>query len=248
VGIAHWDDVEQQHLARGEMDASVQRLGDAAGTKGVGLNRYRVAPGRLPNPPHSHGASEEIYFVLGGSGLAWQDEQVHEVRPGDCIIHRADELEHTFIAGPEGLDFLVFGTRHPTEFGWLPRSGAVRLGWPWIEGRTDNPWDIEAEQPPLAYGEPAPRPPNILNVDEVELETRGSVQTARLPRMDARSLQASAGKRSAPVRAAPCRTAIRRRRRSSSSSRARGHSTSGPLRSPKPVARHTRRSRSGRAT
>lgn len=180
MGIAHWDDVEQHHLARGEMDASVQRLGDAAGTKGVGLNRFRVAPGRLPNPPHSHGASEEIYFVLGGSGLAWQDEQVHEVRPGDCIIHRADELEHTFIAGPEGLDFLVFGTRHPTEFGWLPRSGAVRLGWPWIEGRTDNPWDIEAEQPPLAYGEPAPRPPNILNVDEVELESRGSVQPAPL--------------------------------------------------------------------
>ena len=145
MGLAHWDDVVGQRRAKGEMDATWQRLGEAAGTKGVGLNRVRVSPGRLPTPPHSHGASEEIYFVLDGSGLAWQDEQVHEVRPGDCVIHRADEHEHTFVAGPEGLDFLVYGTRHPTELGWLPRSGAVRLGWPWVEGRTDDPWDREAD-------------------------------------------------------------------------------------------------------
>ena len=86
MGLAHWDDVEQHRRAKGEMDATWQRLGDAAGTKGVGLNRVRVAPGKLPTPPHSHGASEEVYFVLGGSGLAWQDDEVHEVRAGDAVI------------------------------------------------------------------------------------------------------------------------------------------------------------------
>src|SRR5690242_15832153 len=169
--VAHWDEVEVHHRAKGEMDASLQRLGDAAGTRGVGVNRVRAEPGKLPTPPHSHGASEELYFVLAGSGLAWQDGQVHEVRPHDCVIHRADEMEHTFVAGPEGLEFLVFGTRHPTELGWLPRSHAIRFGWPWVEGRDDDPWDVEATVEPLAYGEPAPRPPNILNVDEVELQT-----------------------------------------------------------------------------
>jgi uncharacterized cupin superfamily protein len=168
--VAHWDDIEPFRRAKGEMDATWQRLGDAAGTKGVGVNRVRVAAGKLPTPPHSHGASEEAYFVLAGSGLAWQDEQVHEVRPLDCVIHRADELEHTFVAGPEGLEYLVFGTRHPTEVSWLPRSRAIRMGWPWVEGRSDDPWDVEATSAPLAYGDPAPRPPNILNVDEVELE------------------------------------------------------------------------------
>ncbi len=162
------------------MDATWQRLGEAAGTKGVGVNLVRVAPGKLPTPPHSHTASEEVFFVLSGSGLAWQDEQVHEVRPGDCVIHRANELEHTFVAGPDGLEYLVFGTRHPTEVGWLPRSGAVRFGWPWVEGRVDDPWDREAEAPPLAYGEPAERPPNILNVDEVEHGTWGPATTAPL--------------------------------------------------------------------
>ena len=192
MGLAHWDDVEQHRRAKGEMDATWQRLGDAAGTKGVGLNRVRVAPGKLPTPPHSHGASEEVFYVLGGSGLAWQDDQVHEVRPGDCVIHRANELEHTFIAGSDGLDYLVFGTRHPTEIGWLPRSGAVRFGWPWAEGRIDDPWDREAEAPPLEVGAPAARPSNILNVDEVELERWGGATTAPLATRE-RSDQAGFG-------------------------------------------------------
>jgi uncharacterized cupin superfamily protein len=170
MGLVHWDDVAWRRNAKGEMDAEWQRLGDAAGTVLVGVNRIRVAPGKLPTPPHSHGASEEVYFVLAGSGLAWQDGDVHEVRPRDCVIHRANHFEHTFVAGPEGLELLVFGTRHPTEIGWLPRSRAIRIGWPWVEGRDDDPWDVEATAPPLEVGEPKPRPENILNVDEVELE------------------------------------------------------------------------------
>ena len=82
--------------------------------------------------------------------------------------------------GRTGSTYLAYGTRHPTELGWLPRSGAMRFGWPWVEGRTDDPWDREAEAPPLAYGEPAERPANILNVDEVELERYGAATTAPL--------------------------------------------------------------------
>jgi uncharacterized cupin superfamily protein len=188
VGVAHWDEVESFHSAKGEMDATWQRLGDAAGTRDVGVSRVRIAAGKLPTPPHSHGASEELYFVLAGSGLAWQDDAVHDVRPLDCVIQRADELEHTFVAGPEGLELLVFGTRHPTEFGWLPRSRAIRLGWPWAEGRDDNPWDIEATVEPLAVGEPAPRPANIVNVDELELENERNQSWAYLTPGDATKL------------------------------------------------------------
>jgi uncharacterized cupin superfamily protein len=188
--VAHWDEVEAFHRAKGEMDATWQRLGDAAGTRGVGVNRVRVEPRRLPTPPHSHGASEEIFFVLGGSGLAWQDGDVHELRPRDCVVYRANELEHTFVAGADGLEYLVFGTRHRTEIGWLPRSRAIRIGRPWTEGRDDDPWDVEAAGEPLAYGDPAPRPPNIVNVDEVELEEwKGRLTTAPLATND-RSEQA----------------------------------------------------------
>lgn len=166
MGVVHWDDVESHHSAKGEMDAVWQRLGDAAGCRTVGLSRFRIAPGRLSTPPHSHSASEEIFFVLAGGGWSWQDEQVYAVRAGDCIVHVADHEEHTLRAGDDGLDVLVWGTRHPTEFGWLPRSGAVRIGWPWVEGRTDDPWAIEAEAEPLDFTAESPRPQNILNVDE----------------------------------------------------------------------------------
>ena len=123
MGLAHWDDVEGHRAREGrdgrDLAAARRRRRHEGRRRSTAFASRR---GKLPTPPHSHGASEEVFFVLGGSGLAWQDDEVHEVRPGDCVIHRADDLEHTFVAGPDGLDYLVFGTRHPTDFGWLPRS------------------------------------------------------------------------------------------------------------------------------
>jgi len=155
------------------MAATWQRLGDAAGTKGVGVNRIRIDSGKLPTPPHGHARSEEIYFVLDGSGLAWQDEEVCEVRAGDTIVQVADHYEHTFRAGPDGLDLLAFGTRHPVEYGWLPRSRAQRFGYLWVEGRTDDPWDIETELGEVEFAAAGERPPNVVHLDDVEVDKDG---------------------------------------------------------------------------
>ena len=155
------------------MCATWQRLGDAAGASGFGLNRVRVEPGRLSTPPHSHGLSEEITFVLGGSGLLWQDEEVCEVGAGDTIVQVANRAEHTFKGGPDGLDYLVFGTRHPVEYGWLPRSRAVRLSWPWVEGRVDDPWDLEAIAGDLEFVEPGERPANVVAFDDLPFDEDG---------------------------------------------------------------------------
>ena len=176
--LAHWDEVEWRRGEKGPMAATWQQLGDAAGAKGFGLNRVRVEAGRLSTPPHSHGQSEEIFYVLGGSGLLWQDESVCEVRAGDTIVQVANHYEHTFKGGPDGLDYLVFGTRHPVEYGWLPRSKAVRLSWPWIEGRTDDPWDVEAGVGELEFAEPGERPANIVALDDVPLDEDGDKELA----------------------------------------------------------------------
>ena len=216
MGVAHWDEVEPVRRAKGEMDATWQRLGDAAGTVGVGVNRVRVAPGRLPTPPHSHGASEESYFVLGGSGLAWQDGEVHEVRERDCIIHRADEMEHTFVAGPDGSTTSCSAPAIRPSSSWLPRSRAIRTGWPWVEGRDDDPWDVEAQMPPLEVGEPGPRPPNILNVDEVEPEPNVGITTAPLATRERSRLAGLHWERIQPGATGSLpRTATRRRKRCS---------------------------------
>ena len=183
------------------MAATWQRLGDAAGAKGLGLNRVRVEPGRLPTPPHSHGRSEEMYFVLGGSGLLWQDEAVCEVRAGDLIVQVADHHEHTFRGGSEGLDYLVFGTRHPVEYGWLPRSRAIRLSWPWVEGRDDDPWDLEAMVGELKFAEPGERPANVVALEGVPLDEDGERPLAAAAGSDRSGLnwiRREAGKRGCP--------------------------------------------------
>ena len=33
-----------------------------------------MGPGEIPTPAHVHGESEEIFFVLAGSGLTWMDD------------------------------------------------------------------------------------------------------------------------------------------------------------------------------
>ena len=199
--LAHWDEVEGPRNEKGPMNATWQRLGDAAGAKGIGVNRVRVEPGRLPTPPHSHGLSEEIYYVLGGSGLLWQDEAVCEVGAGDTVVQVADHHEHTFRGGPDGLEYLVFGTRHPVEYGWLPRSKAVRLSWPWVEGRTDDPWDLEAEVGELEFAEAGERPANMVALEDVPLDEDGDkvlAAAAGSERSGLNWIRRPAGKRGCP--------------------------------------------------
>ena len=183
------------------MAATWQRLGDATGAQGFGLNRVRIEPGRLSTPPHSHGRSEEIYSVLGGSGLLWQDEAVCEVRAGDTIVQVADHYEHTFKGGPDGLEYLVFGTRHPVEYGWLPRSRAIRLSYPWVEGRADDPWGVEAMVGELEFPEPGERPPNVVALDDVPLDEDGDKVLAAAAGSEISGLnwiRREAGKRGCP--------------------------------------------------
>ena len=94
----------------------------AAGTKTVGVSRIKVDPGKWSTPLHRQTAEEEIFFVLGGSGLCLLRDSAFEVGPGDRIVHRVREL-HTLRAGDERLDVLAFGTRGQTEAAHLPRAG-----------------------------------------------------------------------------------------------------------------------------
>jgi uncharacterized cupin superfamily protein len=201
MGPVHWDEVEGSLRDKGPMAATWQPLGDAAGARGIGLNRVRIEPERLSTPPHSHGRSEEIYFVLAGSGLLWQDEAVCEVRPGDTIVQVADQCEHTFKGGADGLEYLVFGTRHPVEYGWLPRSRALRLGYPWVEGRDDDPWDVEAEVGELEFAEAGERPANVVALADVPLDEddeRPLASAAGADRSGLNWIRREAGKRGCP--------------------------------------------------
>jgi uncharacterized cupin superfamily protein len=169
--VAHWDDIEPFRREAGHIAGAWTDLASAANSVMVGVRRIQVDPGRWSTPAHVEGAEEELFYVLGGSGLSWQDGAVYEVGEGDLIVHLALEEAHTLGAGPDGIDVLAFGMRsYAPGVGFLPRTRALWLGptWGTAGSDRDHPFRREAAAGPPEVGEPAQRPATIVNVRDVE--------------------------------------------------------------------------------
>jgi uncharacterized cupin superfamily protein len=165
-------------LAVGHIKGIWRDLGRLAGTRTVGLRRIEVAEGHFSTPAHEHGADEEIFFVLDGEGLLWQDGQTWAVASGDCIAHRPKRGPHTLRAGAGGLDVLVFGQRLDPSLTALPRAGVAWSFPRWVElGDGDTPFAREA-----ACGAPECPPPNderpgnVVALQDVESSFGGRVR------------------------------------------------------------------------
>jgi uncharacterized cupin superfamily protein len=167
--LAHWDEVEGYRRAAGHLAGTWFDLGSAAGTVGVGLKRIQVDPGKWSTPAHSEGAEEEIFFVLAGSGISWQDGQVYEVAAGDCLLHLPEEEAHTLRAGPEGLDVLAFGQRIPQGNTVLPRAGVAWMGMSWVDVGGPHPWEREAAAGEPEVGALQERPRRIVALEDAEV-------------------------------------------------------------------------------
>jgi uncharacterized cupin superfamily protein len=153
----------------GHLKAVWRDLGREAGTRTIGLRRIEVAAGYFSTPAHDHGADEEIFFVLGGDGLLWQEGKTCEVGVGDCIVHRPRRGAHTLRGGADGLDVLVFGQRRDPALTALPRAGVAWSFPRWVAlGDGENPFVREA-----AVGAPecpppdAERPANVVALTDV---------------------------------------------------------------------------------
>jgi uncharacterized cupin superfamily protein len=172
VHVAHWEDAPPRRGEIGPMAGTWWDLGVAAGSVDLGLRRVRIDPGKRSTPAHTHGAEEEVFFILDGRGLSWQGGFVVEVGPGDCLVHPAEGEAHTLVAGEDGLEALVFGTRVPVEACWLPRAGIAWLGATWTEvGRGGHPYMQEAAVGELDVSKPAPREGRVTHLDEVPAGT-----------------------------------------------------------------------------
>jgi uncharacterized cupin superfamily protein len=174
--LVHWDDVAGARREAGHIGGTWRDLGSAAGTGGVGVQRVDVDPGRWSTPAHVEGASEELFYVLGGSGLSWQSGTVYEVREGDCLLHLPHGEAHTLRAGPEGLSVLAFGHRVRHGNTVLPRAGVAWLYPAFVEvtlaGGGDGPYVREAAAGEPEVGDPAVRPASIVNVADVDVVER----------------------------------------------------------------------------
>ena len=165
----NWGDVPTREIAVGPISGTWRDLGTAAGTRQVGLRRAQLQPGMRTTPVHTHSGEEEIFFVLAGSGISWQGGETYEIAAGDCIVHRVEGPAHTLVAGPDGLDVLVYGERNITEACYLPRARVAWLGTTWVRaGDTPHPFAQEAAAGDLVLPEQrSPRPANIVNLDAV---------------------------------------------------------------------------------
>jgi uncharacterized cupin superfamily protein len=167
--IVHWDEVEPRLVEKGHLRARWTNLGRAAGSVSVGVQRISLDEGDISTPVHVHADEEEIFYVLGGSGLSWQDDRTHEIRAGDCLVHRVLQEEHTLRGGPGGLDVLAFGEREHGFSAHLPRAGVAWLFPSWVEvGTGDTPWEREIAAGPPGFPDPVERPSTVVSAAGVE--------------------------------------------------------------------------------
>jgi uncharacterized cupin superfamily protein len=164
--VAHWDDVEPYRRETGHLAATWYDLGRIAGSEAVGLKRIVVDPGKWSTPAHAEGAEEEIFFVLGGSGISWQDGEAYEVRDGDVLVHLPEAQAHTLRAGSDGLDVLAYGQRRKQGNTVLPRAGVAWMHPSWVDVGGAHPWEREAAAGEPEVGEISPRPSRIANLDQ----------------------------------------------------------------------------------
>jgi uncharacterized cupin superfamily protein len=162
--LTHWDDLDLQHHELGPMNA---RWRTADGVK-LGMSRIDVLPGAQSTPAHQHTAEEELFYVVRGDGLWWQDGQTTAVGQGDVMFAKPRAGAHTVIGGDDGIDVLAFGPRHDIEVTHLPRPGVVRVGGvATLKADPKHQWHFEAEAGPVERPEPSPRPANVVHVTDV---------------------------------------------------------------------------------
>jgi uncharacterized cupin superfamily protein len=164
--VVNWDDVPAERRDVGELRGTWRRIDHGP----VGLARVAIDPGARSSPVHSHGAEEELFYVLRGSGLLWQDGATHEVAAGDAICALAGGPAHTLIAGADGLEVLAFGENAAPPLVRLPHAGMLRRGAFWIDASGTDPLAAEEAAGPLDVPDPAPRPGNVVAATDAPFE------------------------------------------------------------------------------
>jgi uncharacterized cupin superfamily protein len=174
VGLTHFDEAPRNEVDVGHLRSTWSFLGEGAGSVTCGVRRLEIRPDGWSTPCHEHGREEEIFYVLGGGGLSWQDGKTSEIRAGDCVVYRPHRGAHSLHAFGEGLDVLAFGPKDADESVGFPRLGLALAGGRFTDGvayyEDGGPRQFlrEAELGPPELPEPGARPANIVNEADTE--------------------------------------------------------------------------------
>lgn len=106
------DEIVDQAVDFGVGDVQEARFpGKDLDCERTGFAHQRLRPGKRQAFGHRHQEAEEVYFVIAGSGRVRLDEETVELGPRD-MVRVAPGVARRFEAGPDGLEYLVFGGRH----------------------------------------------------------------------------------------------------------------------------------------
>ena len=110
--LVNLEDVEDVAPRFGFGDQGEARFANRPlGAVSTGLSHQRVRPGVRQAFGHRHQHAEEVFVVLAGGGKVKIDDEVRDVGPLDAI-RIAPGSSRAFEAGPDGLEFVVFGPHH----------------------------------------------------------------------------------------------------------------------------------------
>ena len=186
MGITHLEDATAVDRGGGHIKSRWTLLGESAGSVTVGVRRIQVADGSWGTPIHDHGGGEEIFYVLGGSGILLHDGRAAEIGENDCIVCLAGAGAHSMY-GTGSLDVLAFGPRHVDLSTRFPRLGLSMIGARFVESVAPEPGTMLQFTREIAVGPPelpatGPRPASIVNLADVEAVTIERPRVARTRR------------------------------------------------------------------
>jgi uncharacterized cupin superfamily protein len=151
--VANLADVEGITVTRTRVERTRRDLGRAAGSVTTGLKHVEVAAGKDATAMHCHSAEEEIFVILEGTGTLRLGAEAEgdgvedtPVRAGHVIARPAGTgISHLFVAGEQGLTFLAYGPREPSDICYYPRSRKVAFRGVNLLGRIErlDYWDGE---------------------------------------------------------------------------------------------------------
>ena len=101
--VIHASDIEASH-------GVFRPLTAALGVAGFKVNQLELPAGQ-EGPEHDHSANgeEEVYAVIGGSGVLRVDGEEIELRPGH-FVYCPPAARRQMVAGDEGLTWIGIGS------------------------------------------------------------------------------------------------------------------------------------------
>jgi len=108
--------------------AKLGRVGPLLGLKQLGCSLTVVPPGKRAWPFHRHHVTDELFYIVAGSGEVRLDDQTLAVRAGDLIASPAGAEAHQILnTGASELRYLAISDVNTVDIIEYPDSGKVGM-------------------------------------------------------------------------------------------------------------------------